>query len=444
MGHFPGPRNNIWRRKNTWAGLHWSWSGAPARAGAGPWALPAGVSHHARGWQREWSFARIPGGGLWRLDWVEGAQSPNTQLVAGVSGDPRNQWLLGAHPEDKGLLWASPSKEQSPRCQQWLFGASGPQIYPLEGIPAASKPGVPLPGFQGGTVSEDSGLHTTPTVLGGESQPTDTRPTPPFGKVCERIEEGNGTLCGLLQWCCPGGCHILGEVPRRMNPGTHPRGDPGGPHRRGHWGASPCRSVYEGGNPHRGTHWGASPCRNIYGRGHPHRRAPTVASTEEAGPTEDPDEEPAASTATASWQTEEPDVPPVQPEEKEKGELPHNDFPGWTEVLHPSWTVIPTGQAPMTLGKLRLWCHSQSVGGRRAQHQRVEECRQATREKSDFTSSLESLEPISKVALPQALRGLQPACWGICPLWLPLRLPQNQSSQIHWWDPWWQQCILPK
>ena len=63
-------------------------------------------------------------------------------------------------------------------------------MHPLEGIPATSKPNVPLPGFQGETVSEDSGLHTSPTVLGGEVQPTDAQLTTPFGEVHARIEEG--------------------------------------------------------------------------------------------------------------------------------------------------------------------------------------------------------------------------------------------------------------
>ena len=95
-----------------------------------------------------------------------------------------------------------------------------------KGIPTASKPNVPLPGYQGGTVSEDPGLHTSPTVLGGEVQPTDTWPIMPFGKVHARTEEGNGTICGLLQQGHPRGCHIFGEVPGSTNSGNHPCEDP--------------------------------------------------------------------------------------------------------------------------------------------------------------------------------------------------------------------------
>ena len=50
--------------------------------------------------------------------------------------------------------------------------------------------------------------------------------------------------------------------------------------------------------------------------------------------------------AMANRLTEEPDVPPALCEEKEKGEVPHSSFPCWTEVLHPSQTMTPTGQAP--------------------------------------------------------------------------------------------------
>ena len=74
--------------------------------------------------------------------------------------------------------------------------------------------------------------------------------------------------------------------------------------------------------------------------------APTVAPMEEATPMEEPDEELATPTAMASGPTEEPDVPPVTCEGKEKGEVPCSGFPGWMEVWHPSQTVTPAGQAP--------------------------------------------------------------------------------------------------
>ena len=65
---------------------------------------------------------------------------------------------------------------------------------------------------------------------------------------------------------------------------------------------------------------------------------------EEAAPTKEPNEEPAALKAMVSEPAEEPDIPPVQCEEKEKGEVPHSNFPGWMEVLHPAQLVIPARQ----------------------------------------------------------------------------------------------------
>ena len=59
-----------------------------------------------------------------------------------------------------------------------------PSTSALKGIPTTSKPDVPLPGYQGGTVSEDPGLCTSPTVLGREVQPTRCQADHmPFGKV---------------------------------------------------------------------------------------------------------------------------------------------------------------------------------------------------------------------------------------------------------------------
>ena len=90
--------------------------------------------------------------------------------------------------------------------------------------------------------------------------------------------------------------------------------------------------------------------------------APTEASTEEAAPIEEPNEEPATLLAMVCRPAKEPDVPPSSTREKEKGEVPHSNFPGRTVVLHPTWSVIPAGQTPLTLGELRQQCHSQSAG----------------------------------------------------------------------------------
>ena len=52
-----------------------------------------------------------------------------------------------------------------------------------EGIPLTTKPHVPLPGYQGGTVRKDCSLCAGPTVLDGEVQPTDAGLIMPFGEV---------------------------------------------------------------------------------------------------------------------------------------------------------------------------------------------------------------------------------------------------------------------
>ena len=71
-------------------------------------------------------------------------------------------------------------------------------MYLPEGILTASRPLVPLPGYQRGAITEDHSLHTGPTVLGGEGQPTNAKLTMPFGKVHSQTEEGNGTICVFL------------------------------------------------------------------------------------------------------------------------------------------------------------------------------------------------------------------------------------------------------
>ena len=107
---------------------------------------------------------------------------------------------------------------------------------------------------------------------------------------------------------------------------------------------------------------------------------------------------------------------------EEKEEVPHSGFPGWIEVLHPSQTMIPTRQAPLTLDKLRQWCHSQSVRGRRAQHQGAEECRQAMQEKSDSTSSPESWILYQSHTTPR-LKGVATCLLRDLPSLAPIEVP---------------------
>ena len=100
------------------------------------------------------------------------------------------------------------------------------------------------------------------------------------------------------------------------------------------------------------------------------------------------------------------DIPPVWHEDKGKGEVPYSDFPGWMEVLHPTWSATSTGEIPLPLSELKQRCCSQSVGGRRAQCERAEECRQAEQEKLVPESSPGSPEPMPKVTPSLGFKGV--------------------------------------
>ena len=78
---------------------------------------------------------------------------------------------------------------------------------------------------------------------------------------------------------------------------------------------------------------------------------PTEEPTKEMASTEEPIGEPTAPKATISKPAGEPDLPPVQCKDKRKGEVPHSDFPSWTEVLHPTWSVTSTGEIPLPPGE---------------------------------------------------------------------------------------------
>ena len=106
----------------------------------------------------------------------------------------------------------------------------------------------------------------SPTVLGGEVQPTYARLTTHFGEVCAGSEKGDGAICGLFWWCHPGGCHTSGEVPGRTNLGNYSWEDPADPHQGACWRADPCwgfplerQPLWKSPlrrHPYRGAHWG--------------------------------------------------------------------------------------------------------------------------------------------------------------------------------------------
>ena len=68
--------------------------------------------------------------------------------------------------------------------------------------------------------------------------------------------------------------------------------------------------------------------------------------------------------ASTSEPAGELDIPPVQHEDKGKGEIPHSDFPGWTEVLHHAHaqSVTFAREIPLPPSELRQRHCSQSGG----------------------------------------------------------------------------------
>ena len=99
----------------------------------------------------------------------------------------------------------------------------------------------------------------------------------------------------------------MGEVPRRMNPGTNPSGNPSSSHY--------CRAKWYS---NAGIRSPLTPQEREEPTG---MLAPAEVSTEEVAPTEEPTKELATLTAMISEPTEEPNTHPVQCEEKDKGEV---------------------------------------------------------------------------------------------------------------------------
>ena len=129
--------------------------------------------------------------------------------------------------------------------------------------------------------------------------------------------------------------------------------------------------------------------------------------------------------APASEPGKESDIPPVWHEKQgEREEVPHSDFPGWTEVLHPAHSATSAREIPPPPSELRWRCHSQSAGGRRAQCQKAEECRQAEQERLGSESSPGSPEPMPKVTPPLGFKGVV-ACL----------MRESPSPALHWNNP---------
>ena len=105
-------------------------------------------------------------------------------------------------------------------------------------------------------------------------------------------------------------------------------------------------------------------------------------------------------------------MPPKVPHGKQVTIEAHpNQFPGWKEVLHPSWPVATAGQTPPAVRDTKKRPHHQSSEARRAPCQRVEEWLQVGLIKSASPSS-EPLEVLCMVALPLGFERVTTCLWG--------------------------------
>ena len=167
--------------------------------------------------------------------------------------------------------------------------------------------------------------------------------------------------------------------------------------------------------------------------------APAVVPTKEAAPIEEPIEEvppievptkgmaptkqlPALK-ATISEPAGDPDIPPVWHENKRKGEAPHSDFPGWTEVLHPTQLMTSARETPLPSSNLRQRHHSQSVGEGEPDVREQKNADKLCKKGQVLSHHQGLLSQCQRSNHPQASRELQPAYWGNHPWCLPLKHP---------------------
>ena len=90
-------------------------------------------------------------------------------------------------------------------------------------------------------------------------------------------------------------------------------------------------------------------------------------------------------------------------------EAPHSGFPNWTKVLHPPQLATIAEQIPLALSESKWRPHNQSTGGRRAWHQRVEECLQT----AELHPMLPPKSPklVQEIALPPGFMGVVACSW---------------------------------
>ena len=151
--------------------------------------------------------------------------------------------------------------------------------------------------------------------------------------------------------------------------------------------------------------------------------APVGEPTDETDPMEEPTEEPMAMKVSTSKPAGELDTPPVWHEDKGKGEVPHSDYPGWREVLHPAQSAISAREIPPPTGELGWRCCSQSVGGGEPDIGEQRSADKLSRKDLVLNHHQGPLNLCPRLQHPQALRELWPAYWGNHPHWLSLKPP---------------------
>ena len=98
-------------------------------------------------------------------------------------------------------------------------------------------------------------------------------------------------------------------------------------------------------------------------------------------------------------------------EEPTRREDSPNWFPGWKEVLHPSWPAIAAGQIPPISQGSKQRPHSRSSRERLAQCQRADEELKVQSTKSEPTLPMQALEIAWQVTPPPGFLGVMACLW---------------------------------
>ena len=320
------------------------------------WCWDQRLTISSKSWLAAWGKMmeagppRTPSGRVQKMGDLGSTGARNAWLVARGSQDFWCGWPPGASPECMGLLQASPG-------DKW---AAWHGLLP-EGLPPTAWFKVCLPGHQGVTVGEDSGLCPGPPVLGGESQSAYSRPTMPFGREHIKVKGANEMLHFLPWQCC-----FWWHGPSRWIP-DKPVGD--------NYSWECPASIHQ----------------------FPIEKAAVKAAEEEASPIGRPQEGLSTSQTLTKEQTRREHSP--------------NWFPGWREVLHPSRLGTTAGQVPLISWGSKWRPHSKSSGERMVWCWRAEEELQTQNARSEPTLPTGTLKTAWQMTPPQAFWGVMVCLW---------------------------------